>query len=504
MRHRTVICVLWLVLPGALLACSLFTPGDEPDEALRPPSPFTGGPSTALTSAVPYFGEESIEERIAKADVIVKARLHTTTSVVVRGAGEGWSDYYYVALKFNLTVREYLNGSGANEITAFTIQGGNYDTRKEAEDAKPDIVGKRVTTWDDRDAILFLTKDDPDGAFSTEVQGASDYFLTIGGPGQDSYSLHSRHTRLWLPSTGIPATGDDQEFLLAVPEPGRDTPTITLGELKSVITTINSELNTGDGSDEYKECIRSKYQSERMERFRMSRPGYTGPSFEPIWGGTFASGQPAGLELYEYDHGLVIAVEPEKKTRLSIDGRDAGLFSITEGNHRPAKVFVNGKWFTYSIVSVRPIPAGTYEFNHHYGGFIDCGDNSTFMMTANVTAPTGTLHEAFFDPVTEGSAIAADSTNGVLKPAAFADANGASATIESISYEAGTVKLKISPHAGLAGQVLDFIELDGTVSLSLDVADATLDAVDDTLSWAVATQPWHNGDKLMLRIREAR
>ena len=38
--------------------------------------------------------------------------------------------------------------------------------------------------------------------------------------------------------------------------------------------------------------------------------------------------------------------------------------------------------------------------------------------------------------------------------------------------------------------------------LSLKVADATADAANNTLSWAVALQPWEDGDELMLRIRE--
>ena len=50
---------------------------------------------------------------------------------------------------------------------------------------------------------------------------------------------------------------------------------------------------------------------------------------------------------------------------------------------------------------------------------------------------------------------------------------------------------------------MDFIALDGSVSLSLSVADATMDAANDTLSWPVASQPWRSGDKLMVRIREA-
>ena len=33
------------------------------------------------------------------------------------------------------------------------------------------------------------------------------------------------------------------------------------------------------------------------------------------------------------------------------------------------------------------------------------------------TPPRGTLHEAFFDPITDGTAVAAGDSNGVLKPA---------------------------------------------------------------------------------------
>ena len=43
--------------------------------------------------------------------------------------------------------------------------------------------------------------------------------------------------------------------------------------------------------------------------------------------------------------------------------------------------------------------------------------------------------------------------------------------------------------------------MDGSVSLSLDAEDATVDAASDTLSWSVASQPWEDGDTLMLRIR---
>ncbi len=45
--------------------------------------------------------------------------------------------------------------------------------------------------------------------------------------------------------------------------------------------------------------------------------------------------------------------------------------------------------------------------------------------------------------------------------------------------------------------------MDGTVSLSLDVAEATADAANNTLSWSVSEQPWEDGALLMVRIRGA-
>ena len=65
------------------------------------------------------------------------------------------------------------------------------------------------------------------------------------------------------------------------------------------------------------------------------------------------------------------------------------------------------------------------------------------------------------------------------------------------------MKIKVTPVTALASQVVEVIELDGTGSLSLSVAAATVDAANNTLSWTVSSAPWHNGDKLMVRIHKA-
>ena len=159
------------------------------------------------------------------------------------------------------------------------------------------------------------------------------------------------------------------------------------------------------------------------------------------------------------------------------------------------------------MAATRPLLEGEYNFHfNHRGPHYSLCDGYTirYEWTVTVNAPDGTLHELFFDPLTIGSTIAADSTNGVLKPASFGGANGATTTIERISWEAGTVSIELSPHTGVASHAVDFITLDGSVSLSLHVSAATVDAANNTLSWPVASQPWRSGDKLMLRIREAR
>ena len=52
------------------------------------------------------------------------------------------------------------------------------------------------------------------------------------------------------------------------------------------------------------------------------------------------------------------------------------------------------------------------------------------------------------------------------------------------------------------GQTLDFIELDGSISTSLDFAGALVNESVGLWSWSVDSQPWEDGDLLMLRIRE--
>ena len=136
-------------------------------------------------------------------------------------------------------------------------------------------------------------------------------------------------------------------------------------------------------------------------------------------------------------------------------------------------------------------------------------DTTTFEMTVNVFAPEAVVHEAFFDPVIVGSTVAAGGGNGVLSPATFPEANGGTSTIDSIAWEAsntdsgqgGMVTMGLRPVDAITGHTVDFIEVDGSLLLSFDVGDASVDEENDSLSWTVESQPWDEGDLLMVRIR---
>ena len=95
--------------------------------------------------------------------------------------------------------------------------------------------------------------------------------------------------------------------------------------------------------------------------------------------------------------------------------------------------------------------------------------------------------------------------NGVLDSDALT-VNGTRTTIGRLDWSSSKVQMQLTPHSTLAGRHIDFIALDGSVSLRLDFDDATVVTADDgtqALSWGVCDQPWEDGDQLMIRISES-
>ena len=219
---------------------------------------------------------------------------------------------------------------------------------------------------------------------------------------------------------------------------------------------------------------------------------------------------------HELDSGLVASTVvyedldlgglPNILDELWLDSGDSALFGIQFGDPVPYDFSGDGVndsiQYARRVVAARPLPEGAYRFhfNHRDGHFVRCdGYTTRYEWTVTVSAPDGTLHEAFFDPAESGGKVGFSNTFGRLSPADFTIGQ-TDTTIESLYWESGKAKLTLEPSASLAGHSLDFIALDGTVSTTLKAADATSNG--GTLTWNVASQPWSDGDLLMLRARD--
>ena len=456
------------------------------------------------------FGLLSLEEAILESDTIARVSLLSSTSSV---ATVEHSPPHVALLEFRLQVHEYLKGSGPNEIGAFV--GANYYTAAGAEWARTLVAAAHDTRWDDRQAIVFLNYPEP--GIQVPELGTGQYWLAdVGGALSgylDMYTVASPWRKLWLPearqtagrSLSEPGRPAPVLFMLDVPS---GTPqgarssaaasgsTISLSDLKSRIATLEAEASAG-GTPEYRECIEYYYNFRRKVASNIAINGRAPWHFNY----SIESGLPAGTVVYEGSLPSVsLTGKPGPKW---FEGPDKDLM---EFNLITVATSTEG-WAEYRVqqVTTRPLPAGTYT--SHANGLSSrsegCGKDWSFSANRSVTTltvtPTSdrTLHEAFFDPVDIGTAVGADSSNGVLKPNAFS-LDGATTTISSLKWENGAVSMTLNPTASLADYAIDFIDTTGTTTLSLTSDNASTTA----LTWTVPDKPWADGDLLMLRIHK--
>ena len=532
MVYRTVICVL-LAVVGVALGCSeaaddptppvqevlapeVETPKVVPETPRPPETPrvdYTPHPpavdskdkggaedvvaassseqvaASGVTASLPQYvsGPPTLEEHILTSDVVARVTLR---SVEPTARWDG-SDYLpYITITFD--VLEALQGS-PRQTAVVDLLAGELCCHKNEADALAvgrRWIAERDTSLDGNEALVFLWDVSRSEYSLAEGRPASIGYVFAGDGfatwNEDRYSIFSDLNKAWFPAT---SAGGGQPFHIDDPSTGR---TMTLADIKALVTTTNAEVDPS--IEGHAECVLAKYQEQRGGHPKP--PEFLGEENIAI-----ASGQDANSVIHSYRTGARIG---RTYPKYVVDGPDGQSFSgETVDNDTDPE---NEYWREFK--QVRPLPGGAYVFHHgiQFQEFFPCGyfPLSRVKYTVTATPPSGTLHELFFDPVDVGDTLAADSTNGVIKPAAFTDANGASATLSSISYDSDTVKLEVTPDDVLDDHIVDIIELDGTVSLSLDVADATVDAANNTLSWSVSSQPWEDGDKLMVRIREAR
>ncbi len=499
--------------------------GDFERSVLSDLSPF--GERRPLSISRPYDDAPgwtaSLEQKVVGSDVIARARFVSATrssiNIVTTYGGilNEPVSYHIAAMELRFEILEHLKGSGPSEVVAIVWEdfAERFQTAQGARLFGTNIVAARNATWDSREAIVFLT-DIPSNVPS--LRSRADYY-TLGR--HTSYAIDTLGGRRWLPDADAGSTtgsqarssrADAQRFLLEAPAQSDSsvtrssssqatgtTPTITLGTLKQKITEMQAEVDEGDGTEAYRNCVYLKYaRASYVAYVKENNDGqfHQGQDFAEI-----ASGMASGTEVAEdYEASSTLSAfgpiqPPELPTGVfQLFGRDVGLFDY----RYPGFVYLE-----------RPLPDGEYRV--FWGGvlpeYLPCDalpqeEKERHELVVTVTAPAGTLHEAFFDPVDlSGSRVGATGSSGVIDPDEFTVA-GDDYEIESLVWRSNSVVLTLDDHVSLSGQTLDFIELDGSIDTSLDIADATVNQTAATWTWSVDSQSWEDGDLLMVRIRE--
>ena len=495
---------------------------------LPPASPSPVGPETAADdppaagSFVRYTGPDILEQRILHADIIARARLHSVGLAdvthddkgmkcplpgwrpprpeEVEAARTGAKGYYTEGIAYTFDIIEYLKGSGDDQLSVLDYYWSRkrpecrerFGTEQEAiAAAAPELEeGRRDTSIEGREAIIFLVANQhpEDSAYAYELMHADSY--------NDSYDPYVPSQPAWMPAaevtSGEPVHGEAAGGLIfrSVTPDARATETAapsTLAELRTLVAEVVEDYEGGSsehGESAYKHCLTWKYELEKRAR----RGQFLGDIHF-----SSNSGAPVGTRIVGTERWGSLPKE-------YMSGADAHLFS-----NQPAPFF-----------ATRPTPLGDYRFFHtgfETNWLVICGGPTELPeslresreIVVHLTAPEGTLHEAFFDPVASGEAVGAGGADGVLKPAAFT-VNGSQTTIRRIEWGSGRVVMRLEPDDNaLAGHHVDFIPLDGSVALRLDF-DAAAQVTNGgapALAWGVCNQPWSDGDLLMLRIRES-
>ena len=493
--------------PPASTLAPMSTPTPTPSLT---PSPTGMADSVAhMTFRPARLTPDSVDQYIFRADIIVRASF-LSAAAGVESAGVAFLPVNN--LRFRAV--EYLKGAGAAEFTVavapLAYSETTHATRQEAQRVAEEQLAARNTTWDNREGVLFLTHGTWGASGSSGSSGATEplrFALRGVSRSRWDYSL-DKLERAWLPAqsaAGSSGQSDtDRSYLTSAGArpgaAGAAGSSISLTDLQSKVTAIDDLLTRGVGVEGYRDCIAQQFAQETYKREYLARTGTE--LRDLVFEHHISSGLAAGQSIASQPERNTYAQSP-RYSRFWVEGADKAHFTagVLDDDQDPT----NG-WFYYQRTT-RPLPADTYQVSIRFVHYADMPCNydagSRYLRSLIVTAPPGTVHEAFFDPVVIGSAVGADGTNGMLDPKSFT-ANGTATAMQSLQWDTtGIVTLTLSPNASLSGLTMDFIALDGTIPLTLPASSAKADSVAGTLRWSMLNSPWLAGDKLMLRIRNA-
>ena len=484
-------------LVGMLLAAAGACGPSEPSESSAPAPLLAPTPTPQIhrLSNPSWSVAPSLEEQIFRSTAIVRATLQSATATTETvPSGPGVAPTYQAVQELRFTAHEYLKGSGPTTIVVAVRGGHGYLTQTEAQAEAADAVLRRVTTWDDREGVLFLSA--LDQAY-TPVGGAAESGTALGFTQSNydqppwAYSVDTL-SRAWLPARQAGGSASAAGAKTYITDGARTPPpTVTLADLRTKIATMAADLKAGTGVAGYAECLRGKII---RERYRRADP-WT-PSQEKA---TLASGAAAGTEVYR---GTKSHADPQY-SRWWLSGPDAAYFQTAIVD--PDGQASNG--YQHTLATARPLPAGVYRvhYNSQHYSRIPCNfkpEDAYTDFTVTVTAPVATLHEAFFDPVAIGTGVGAGGNSGALTTTSFS-VGGASTSLQRLVWDGQQIQLDLSAPVALSSHALEVIGLNGVAALQLNfnnATSATLPGGGQAWRWRACTAPWKTGDQLMLRL----
>lgn len=400
-------------------------------------------PTPAATLVPPAPITPSIEKRVFDADVIVRARPPSVSGKVetVPSADECVAPTYRPALVFQFPVTEYLKGNGDDTLSVEFPFAGSSGAHTYLTQEEAQSVLTKQLA--NRNA----TWDNRDSAL----------FLKLGASQNN------------VNADGAVDTPPTYRFV-------RNTHNdYTIDKVNKPWLPVADASGQADGEPVY--ILDSETAEDGNDRLPMMSLAELRASIESV-SAILKAGK--GIEGYEecVERWLISESpnddEPYRPRVRSTSPISENGYDIVDDENSVQEFFYFSVYATH-----RPLPSGAYRLvpHHYWAQWEPCNRNLPLddwpRWEVAATAP-----------------------------------NGASVAIEQIEWSTNTnkVALKLSNQsAKLAGHHIDFIELDASVSLRLDIDDAetTSTGYGQTLSWEVCRQPWHPDDLLMLRIAES-
>ena len=460
---------------------------------------------------------DPLDHKVFFSDVIALVSLKEVKaeSETVPSEDAGTAPTYRAVTVFHFDVIEYLHGSGGGEIIVQDPANHTFLTDAEAQENSDLGLMARTSKWDDRVAVVFLYEATERSRVpvSTDPSTPNYGFLTMASNIWGEHTI-GHNGRAWLPSnehtydeaagqhseTALQKAGEALEFFTSS-EPEEESgflPFITLGDLRSLIADVEATRQEGAGIEGYEECLNAQFHRERQ--IRGWEALYGRPYSHVTAQEEFPSGQAAGTAVHEawmlggeFGTYWLTGADADLFTAGIVD--DDGEVIIPDDRH-PAEYYL-------SIKTARPLPSGDYKFTQHeqFPSWVPCeltAEGPYFEIS--IVPPEGTIYEGFFDPADSDGAIGATRSVGVLKPGAFS-VGGTDTAFASLTWKEEVVTLELEQFVTLAGHALDFIILDGSVSLTLSFDEATAAGDSGTFTWPMADSPWQEGDQLLLRAR---